>query len=117
MTPVAIPVLRGGRVFDHAWIDAVDAERVRAYTWVWAGGYAVASGAGPMHRHILSLEPFDRVVHHVNEDTLDNRRSNLKVLASKIAHAGEPHPRRDRRCGGLQNPPHERVLALRDEAA
>jgi hypothetical protein len=114
--PVAIPVRRGGRIVDYAWVDASDAERVRAYRWGLSAIHAVASipSIGPisMHRFILGLKRGDKVVHHRNEDGLDNRRRNLKIVADKGAHGSEPHPRKNAMCGRHAVPPHERELAL-----
>lgn len=38
----------------------------------------------PMHRAIMGLEPGDgRVVDHINHDTLDNRKDNLRIALRK----------------------------------
>lgn len=121
---VFVPVYFRGRVFDYAWVDAEDAPRVLAYRWTLCGGHAcaghrLAQGVPSlhgiaMHRFVLGLGRGEGVIHHVNEDPLDNRRENLKQLPDMLAHGAEPHPRRDARCGiyGQRQPPHEREAAL-----
>ena len=118
-----VPVYRRGRLETHAWVDDDDLERVAPYRWIWAG-YAIAGArlssdlpalkGIPMHRFILNLGPFEGVVHHVNEDTLDNRRANLQVVPDLLAHGSLPHPRRNLACSGRRHqlPPHERLIAL-----
>lgn len=72
-----------------------------------------------MHRFILGLDPSEGICHHINEDRLDNRRSNLQVVASLKEHGDLPHPRRDAVCSPYTSasdlPPHERELALRGD--
>lgn len=76
------------------FISPEDEERVRKHTWCavdcksnWyirrtirkeGGGFAVQY----LHRFISDC-PFSMQVHHVNRDTLDNRRGNLEVVTQK----------------------------------
>jgi hypothetical protein len=64
-------------------IDDCDQSRVAGYRWrLEVSGYVVASDRGHtvlLHRLIMGAPP-GLHVHHDNEDTLDNRRENLKVL-------------------------------------
>lgn len=92
---VAIPLMsRGDAVRGFAWVDAADAELVIPYRWNLVGGYATR-GDMVMHRLILGLNPGCGVVHHVNEDKLDNRRENLRVFATASEANLQPHPKRD----------------------
>lgn len=126
---VFVPIYRGEQVVDYAWVDALDAQRVVGYRWIRSGPHAYASGridpslpalkSMSMHRLLLSLPAGHGVVHHINEDGLDNRRVNLKWLPDALAHGSEPHPRRDALCSPYMKDlpkPHERQLALSTSA-
>jgi hypothetical protein len=86
-----VPLTRGRR----AVVDATDASLVSGRAWTCTvQGYArraVTVGGKPrqknvwMHRLILNA-PDGSVVDHVNGDTLDNRRANLR-LATPIENA------------------------------
>jgi hypothetical protein len=81
----------------------------KGYLCVWNGNGKVRPGGGahyPLHRLIYEehhgvVLPPDVIVHHLNEDTLDNRVENLEA----VSRAG--HPKRhtsavregERRCG------------------
>lgn len=82
-----VPLRDGdGSVRAYALVDDEDYDRINAYRWYLAGGYAHRHGPRPrrvtigMHREVLGLIPGDGVeVDHVDRDqTLDNRRSNLR---------------------------------------
>lgn len=97
-----IPLLRGGEVVAHALVDAEDYERLAQFRWrhgYW--GHAERSRNGrnhPMHREVVGLVPGEgKVVHHINEDPLDNRRENLLVCADHSEHLRQPHPKTDAR--------------------
>jgi hypothetical protein len=78
-----------------ALVDAADAEAVGAYRWCMDGnGYAMRTIRAEgkrltvlMHRFLLGLAHGDpRQGDHVNGDTLDNRRANLRVCTSAENH-------------------------------
>lgn len=94
MSAVRVP-LHGGEL--HALIDAIDAERVLAVSWHASRGggktrrertYAKTTrrlGPGKrnqrcilLHRFVLAAKP-GQIVDHLNGDTLDCRRTNLRI--------------------------------------
>lgn len=105
-----IPVNANG-VADYVWVDADVAEELGRFSWHTQGGcYAATSALGLMHRYLLGIPKGDpRVVHHINEDALDNRRENLQVVARDV-HGALPHPRRDAYSRAL-HANHEVVLS------
>lgn len=71
----AVPV---GTTGDYALVDEEDYERVMKHNWhLTAGGYATSS-VGLMHRFIMN-PPDDMVIDHKYHNTLDNRKSQLRV--------------------------------------
>lgn len=72
-----------------AKIDDIDFERVSRWKWSYCpnrGGYAVRNEtyAPGKHRYLLMARfimnaPKGKFVDHINGDTLDNRRSNLRI--------------------------------------
>lgn len=62
----------------HALVDDEDFERLNQFKWCCAQGYATRQGNTKMARVIMG-EPKGKIVDHRNGDTLDNRRSNLRV--------------------------------------
>lgn len=96
-----VPLLRYGQPTDmFAVVDEDDLPLIAGIRWYWTGGYAAGSKNGflIMHRHILGLAKGDRVVHHINEDRLDNRRKNLAICRDKLDHGGQPHPLKSALC-------------------
>lgn len=78
---------------NHAIIDPEDYELVRPYYWrairsrkqVYAVAKYVKDGQTRyirMHRLIMDC-PKDKIVHHKNHNTLDNRKCNLEVMTSE----------------------------------
>ena len=77
----AIPLTQN----NSALVDDEDYDRLKSYQWFLSGpGYA--AGFAPvdgrfkltyMHRLILNASP-DQLVDHINGNTLDNRRQNLR---------------------------------------
>lgn len=84
-----------GKTDAFALVDA-DMLSILAYRRKWylhPGGYAISSAGGPglMHRFVLGVGKGDTdVVDHINGNRLDNRRRNLRALAS----ASENHQNR-----------------------
>jgi hypothetical protein len=74
-----------------ALVDIEDYDWLSTYSWYGANGYAQTKEPGTnknlyMHRLILGAASGE-LVHHRSEDTLDNRRSNLKLLAGNAEHS------------------------------
>lgn len=70
--------------YKEVYIDVEDASKVSDTKWTYNNGYAYSFYYGAMHRYILGLERSpgkkqDKVVDHINRDTLDNRKNNLRV--------------------------------------
>ena len=60
-------------------VDNEDFERLKDINWYYTKtGYAHNKQLGKMHRYIMNPSK-DMVVDHINHDTLDNRRSNLRI--------------------------------------
>lgn len=87
--------MSGKRADAFALVDDEDGPSVTGQKWWVCGGYAVNNRNRAMHREILGLEPGDRIVHHINEDPLDNRRANLMICATRSEANSQPHPKRD----------------------
>lgn len=100
MSVVRIPVTWRGEV-EYALVDSDDNERLGLdkYRWNNITGYANHHALGYMHRAILGLAKGAKIVHHLNENKLDNRRENLVVCESRAEANNLPHPNRDRLCG------------------
>lgn len=73
-------------------VSAVDYDWLSRFSWsVGSHGYAqrflpridAAAACRLMHRELLGLQPRDgRIGDHINGNTLDNRRSNLRVVTA-----------------------------------
>lgn len=72
-------------------IDIEDIEKIKDFTWCWIDSgtnrnaiYIQSTSCNvynkriKLHRLIMNC-PDDKVIDHINRDTLDNRKSNLKV--------------------------------------
>lgn len=89
--PVLIPISRGM----HATVDSGDAPEILRYRWSAQGRgkwlYANRTIVNPvsgkkskllMHRAIL-CPPVGMVVDHINDNGLDNRRCNLRIVTAR----------------------------------
>lgn len=79
---------RHGTLKGYATIDAADAKQIGRWAWRLNSGYAVRCEtvdgrefSVKMHRVLLDLVPGDGLeADHIDHDTLNNRRGNLRVL-------------------------------------
>ena len=68
--------LHGGWV---ATVDPEDAPMLQKHKWHWSNGYAVSGTGERMHHMVMGGKPTDgRVVDHINDNKLDNRKDNLQ---------------------------------------
>ena len=66
-------------------IDLEDVDLVKNYKWCLQGkefNYVMNYKLGLLHRYIMNPSD-DMVVDHINHDTLDNRKNNLRVCTKK----------------------------------
>lgn len=94
--PRRIPLRDKSEVVEYALVDADDYERFAGYNWnlkpqVKGPGYAVRGESRPeqrrgapqriyLHREVMGLPRGDkRHVDHISRDTLDDRKSNLRI--------------------------------------
>ena len=67
----------------RAMIDLEDVDKIKSYRWGFAQGYAY-NGKCKLYLHRLVMDcPDDMVVDHINHNTLDNRKCNLRVCTQK----------------------------------
>lgn len=70
---------KAGEEVGRAIIDLDDVELVSKYKWYMdKDGYAQNHIVGKLHRFIIDC-PSDMVVDHINHNTLDNRKINLRI--------------------------------------
>lgn len=76
-----------------AIVDDEDYNRVKDIRWyAHKGKYAYNTKHGFLHRLIMNVTDGNLFVDHINHDTFDNRRSNLRVVTkqqnafNKVAH-------------------------------
>lgn len=74
----AVPLNNG----KYALVDIEDYDRVMEYNWWFSNGYATAAVNGTknrMHRFIMNITDPKTVVDHKFHNTLDNRKSQLRI--------------------------------------
>lgn len=68
-----------GNETGRALISLCDIQRVGRYRWYLKNGYPFNSKLNISLHRFIKNPPNDMVVDHINRNTLDNRRSNLRV--------------------------------------
>lgn len=138
-TAVRIPLHnKSGDIIAYYLVDVCDTDLALSIPWkLNSEGYAESTRRGRLHRIILGLKRGDPHVDHINGDTLDNRRANLRLAdcaqnaqnrrgANRNSRSGirGVHFRRDRKRSPWQaglklNGKHRRFgcYATREEAA
>lgn len=69
--------------WQHALVDECQFQELSKFRWFVSGGYVRRSPAGaayPMHWCIMGKPPEGYLVDHINGNTLDNRRANLRFV-------------------------------------
>lgn len=69
-----IPLTKGY----YVKVDNEDFEKLKDIPWCYTNGYAYSGLKGLMHRYIMNT-PEDMETDHINHDTLDNRKNNLRI--------------------------------------
>lgn len=109
---VEIPY-RWGNGYDGSTLVDDDVVEIVGRRTLRRHGDYVFLGAVQLHRVVMGCVPRDGLIcHHINEDTTDNRRENIKLLRSKLEHGAEPHPWRDRFSSLVQRFGREAALGL-----
>lgn len=73
-----IPIANGC----FAKVDNEDFDKLKGYNWYLTNGYVFNRVLGRIHRFIMNC-PEDMVVDHINHDTLDNRKYNLRICTNQ----------------------------------
>ena len=74
-------------VHHTAWVFSKDLDLVNKYRWYYKDGYAITSihyKRVKMHHLILGKPPKGLEVDHINENRMDNRRENLRMVSHSV---------------------------------
>ena len=85
---VEVPV-RSRSIHTFTKCLASDMELIKSYNWHLSLGYAKTSingGSVGMHRIIMGVTDPLLVVDHINQDKLDNRRTNLRIVTRGVSN-------------------------------
>lgn len=94
---------------DVCLIDREDIDKVKDYCWAKNHYGYVSTHIDMEHRLLLHRLLFDlpqkdkRVVDHINHDTLDNRRKNLRVLFNNTYNLHNLNPQKSKSKTGFMN--------------
>lgn len=83
-----IPLTKG----KFAMVDNEDFDRLKDINWYFDGRYAKSNIVGYAHRYIMDAPDHLEVDHVIQENTLDNRRSNLR-LATPAQNSANTRPK------------------------
>lgn len=68
-------------IVGYVLVDMEDYEKLSKMSWNLSKGYANTRGNVTMHRMLMGNVPKDHVVDHINNNKLDNRKSNLRIAS------------------------------------
>jgi hypothetical protein len=81
-------------------VDDIDFEAASRWRWyaivqpTWVAARGIVDGRWIyLHRFVLGLQPGDPQVDHINGDSLDNRRMNLRLVSNSANRMNERKPR------------------------
>ena len=77
---------------DHILVDTVNLPIVSQYSWhVTSRGYAATRINGKIvYMHRMLMCPGELQVDHINQNKLDNRRFNLRIVTNQQNHFNRP---------------------------
>lgn len=104
---VAIFLRRQDGTILETLIDLCDFGRINQYSGTWIakwvesmnGFYASYSQKGPLLHRVIANAPRNLMVDHVNHDTLDNRRTNLRICTGAENQMNRAGAQRNSRTG------------------
>ncbi len=74
-------------------VDDEDFEKVANHEWHWTHGYARTAINGKkiyLHRFVMDAQP-EQIIDHINHNTLDNQKSNLRFCTSSQNNHNRKH--------------------------
>jgi len=77
-------------------IDLDDSQRARKYKWYLSGGYVKTQDGLTLADYIMR-KPREMYIDHANRNTLDNRKSNLRICTAGQNNCNKPN------CGNRQS--------------
>ena len=91
-----------------ALIDSEDVDKVKDYCWAlnhygYAWTHLNMNTRMTLHRMILDVNEPKKVVDHINHNTLDNRKCNLRVFNGNTENAQNINPEKSRSSTKLLN--------------
>lgn len=71
-----------GEIITSAMIDLKDYDKIKVYKWYLSDNYVANVKVGKLHRYLLGVDDYS-VVDHINMNTLDNRKENLRICTQQ----------------------------------
>lgn len=70
-------------------VDDNDWRSVHVHSWFLDNGYVHNAKKGRLHRFLMNPAP-DEIIDHINQNKLDNRRSNLRIVSYSVNNNNRP---------------------------